>query len=146
MGRAKQPLKLYARDPKNPWAPQAVPAAPPMPTHLAPDEKAAYKRFAATALKMRVVTEDDWCALEHLAIIYAEAQRLRKVIRQEGSTYETRAQNGSLFIRPRPEAAMLRALGTELISLYARFGFSPADRLGVSAAPNPVTNADDEFA
>lgn len=144
--RTPQVIKLSAhRAGINPRMPAPVLAAPPAPKHLAADERAAWDRFVATTLKMRVLTPDDWASLEHLACVYAEAQRLRAVLRKEGHTYSMTTGQGSVMIRPRPEVAMLRALGAELVSLYAHFGLTPADRANVSAAPNPEANPDDEF-
>ena len=90
---------------------------------------------------MRILSPDDWAALEHLACVYAEAEALREIIRTKGHTYTTTTSKGAM-VRPRPEVAQLRALAPELVSLYARFGLSPADRANVSAVPVPGSDPD----
>jgi P27 family predicted phage terminase small subunit len=148
MARIKTPtvLHLPSHRPANPYEPKSPVEAPPVPAHLAPDERAAWHRFAATALKMRVLTADDWAALEHLACSYAEARRYRAVLRKQGRTYTTVSRNDSTMIRPRPEVAMLRTVNKELVGLYARFGLTPADRTNVKARPDPTTDPDAGFA
>jgi phage terminase small subunit len=76
----------------------------------------------------------DFAALEQLACAYAEAQELRAFVRKHGRTYDTINPKGSTLSRPFPQVRMLRDVERQVLLLLGRFGLTPADRPGVSAA------------
>lgn len=151
MARPRKPTVLHLIDGtsrparSNPNEPQRPLGAPEPPSYLSRSERAAWDRFAALLLDMKVLTADYWAALEQLACAYSEAQELRAVLRKKGRTYETKSENGSVMIRPRPEVALLRAAERTQLTLLGRFGLTPSDRPNVAAGPDPERNADDEF-
>lgn len=150
MPRPRKPtvLKLVAGTLRpgttNPAEPNRPRGAPKAPSYLSVNERAAWDRFAAALLKMRVLTPDYWAALEQLACAYAEGVELRTVLREHGRTYETNGPSGRM-IRPRPEVALLRAADRQVLLLLGRFGLTPSDASNVSAMPDPSADPDDEF-
>jgi P27 family predicted phage terminase small subunit len=123
--------------------------APKPPADLSPGERVAWDRFCAAALKLRVISEDDWAAMEQLAFYYSEAQTLREFIRKKGRTYNTTTYQGDTMVRPRPEVTMLREADRNMLNLLGRFGLTPADRAKVRATPGAQhknnTDPDNEF-
>lgn len=97
--------------------------------------------------RLRITTADDAAAFELLCSSWAEAQKLREVLRREGVTYETLKSQGTRMVRARPELTALGDIDRRVLNLLARFGLTPADRSRVSdlALPDPTSNPDDEF-
>jgi P27 family predicted phage terminase small subunit len=111
--------------------PKLAPRIPDAPEHLAPDELAAWRYFAAILEPMGVVTHADAPALEMLAVTFAHHQRLAAQLRQGALVYESTKPNGDIMLRSRPELAAIGDVGRRVLVLLGRFGLTPADRAKV---------------
>ncbi|MFP5513337.1 MAG: phage terminase small subunit P27 family [Alphaproteobacteria bacterium] len=139
-GRRPTPthLKLVKGNPGkrgiNKQEPQPRRALPSPPDHLSDAGRLTWGRLTVLLDRMGVLTEADAYALERLCEIYGEILECQEIIADEGRTYETRNEAGSIMYRARPEVAMLADADRRFKSYLVEFGLTPAARSKVKVA------------
>lgn len=116
---------------RNAKEPKPRPGLPPVPKHLSPRAKAAWKRIGPELVAMNVMSLADGPALELLCDAYAEWRHARDLVDQEGATYETETENGRI-IRANPAVAIASDAWRRIRAMLAEFGLTPSSRSRVS--------------
>lgn len=127
--------------------PRLAPCLPDAPAHLTEEERAAWSRLGLLLEPLRVLTSADSAAFEMLVVAYVHHQRLAQSLREaKALVYASKKQDGSLWIRQRPELAALADVGRRLLVLLGRFGLTPADRARLVQLEADGIDPLDEFA
>lgn len=138
---------------ENAAEPEPEVGPPAAPEYFTAAERAAWERFSAELLDLRVLTKVDWAALEALSCVYAKWQQAQQALRDQAKagddslTYETVGEGGVTMQRVKPEMQILKELGQQLKDWLGRFGLTPADRGRVSGGKKNGSSArpEDEF-
>jgi P27 family predicted phage terminase small subunit len=161
MGRPRKPtaLKLLSgtlrKHRENGNEPKPKRSIPPIPHHLSPANKAAWRELAVIADGMGVLTEADPVALEAMAGALTDLRAARAAldapleIKSKDGTMIAMAKAGERYYwtgargvpvrKVRPEVADIADADRRFLAWCQRFGMSPADRARVS-----VTEKKDE--
>jgi phage terminase small subunit len=114
MPRARLPTELkqlrgtYRADRANPKEPKAPKQEPPIPRHLSPIGKKAWRQACDLLSGMGVLTQADAFTIEALAEAYADLLTARAALAARGGlTYETTTPTGAVMVRPAPEVSMV---------------------------------------
>lgn len=98
---------------------------------LAEEAQEHWPMFRDILAKMRVTTESDYPAVVQLVQTYADWQRYRKVLEEEGEFYKARTKNGEVTIRQHPALSAMQDCARQLRQLLADFGMNPVSRTKV---------------
>ena len=148
-GRTPKPTGLkmvqgtYRKDRANTQEPQLQPAIPLCPSWLSRKAKTAYREVAGLLCDMRVLTKADRKALELACYAYAEWREIVTYLKENGRSYTTTTEHGTILHRARPECAIEADLYKRVWDALTKFGLTPADRARVKAyapeKPDPFT-------
>jgi len=94
-----------------------------------------WREIAPVLEGMRVITVADREALALLCDALAEYEAMRKVIGEQGATYEAVAQSGDLMVRMRPEVRIAADAWRRASTMLQQFGLTPSARAKVQSAP-----------
>ncbi len=133
--------------------PQLPAGAPPIPAHLTPRGRAAWRRFMKLLDDMGVMTRADGPAAERMCECYGEILAARESYErpmmsqrrnpETGEIVETQIAAGGeptyvsygkdgAMLRSRPELALMAELDRRFLSYLCQFGMTPAARGKVS--------------
>lgn len=132
----------------NPREPKLKLMQPILPPHLDSDEKAAWFRFAALILKLKVLTEIDGPAIESMARSYVQWNRAHEDVRNEGMIVDQPMANGFVKRVRNPALAIINESERRLMFWYSHYGMMPVDRarLIVIGELNSDGDPEDHFA
>lgn len=106
--------------------------APPRPSWLeeleSPIAAETYAELAGILERMQVMTKADGKALELLADAYGLYREARRIIEEEGLTYESTSDSGGKMIRARPEIGIASDAAKRIRALLSEFGMTPSSR------------------
>jgi P27 family predicted phage terminase small subunit len=136
MTRGRRPtpshLKLVKGNPGkravNKREPKPKREIPSPPACLGPVALVAWGKFAGIVDRMGVLTEADSAALERLCQTYAEVERYRELVLDDGPTYQSTTKDGNVLIKANPAVAMLADADRRFKSYLVEFGLTPAAR------------------
>ena len=140
-GRRPKPthLKIVQGNPGKRALPKREPRSPkgvpPMPDFLSDEGKRAWRSVARHLDDMGVLAHADQWALALLSEAYAEWDAARTLIEEEGLTYDSETQNGTIK-RPHPAASIRDDAWRRMRSMLTEFGLTPAARAKVTAIPD----------
>lgn len=109
----------------------------PIPEKLKGEALGYWKKIMGILQNRGNFSEADSFALERLAVMFGEWQKLESVILENGMTYDAVTDRGSPVIRERPEAKLMINLNKEIKDLERRFGLTPYDRRNIGGSNNP---------
>ncbi len=93
-------------------------------------------------VEMQVVSPADEHAIELMVEAWAEWRRNLAVIEEQGDTYETTTDHGSVMIRPHPAVKIADSARRFLLSALVEFGLTASARMRLSV---PAARAKDPF-
>jgi phage terminase small subunit len=120
--------------PKN--EPKLATVAPPRPAELNRAEVRAWDELTAVLLKMRVLTEAEFAAVEGAAVELAAYRKAHWHISREGEVVDGRLN---------PWMEVRAHAWKRLYPLLGAFGMTPADRTKVAAALSEAADPFEEF-
>ena len=135
MGRLPKPSSVKAamgnpgKRPINTKEPalKAITSAP-APDFLPDNVKEQWDYFASILIRMRVLTDADFSALEQLARMRILLRELYDDLRENGYTYTTTDQQGNTIHRRRPETQIYSDMDRRFRNYLHEFGLTPSSR------------------
>ena len=122
----ERPCRVNKQEPKLPIERSMVPA------WLSERAKEAYRELSDVLVGMQVLTKADRMALEMLCDAYAQYRDAQEFVRENGMTYETSTEAGTMH-RAFPQVAIASDAYKRIRSMMTEFGLTPASRGKVSA-------------
>ena len=129
------PLRILhgdRRDRINESEPKPTPRdrPPSCPSHLKGDARKLWRRLAPELHRKQLLTDWDLQMLEAWCVQYAIARRAEAEWAQDGYAVTIRSYRGQRVKHPALQT--MRDAATVMLSISKRFGFTPADRAGIS--------------
>lgn len=103
-----------------------------VPAWLSDRAKEAYRELSEVLVGMQVLTKADRMALEMLCAAYSEWREASDFVKENGMTYETTSDAGTMY-RAYPQVAIASDAYKRIRSMMTEFGLTPASRSKVSA-------------
>lgn len=122
-----QPCRTNANEP----VPEV--ALPLAPDWLSEKARAYWDMIGDVLLNMKLVTVGDGPALMMLCDVLAEWAEARAYVLENGSTYTTESESGSIMHRAFPQVAIASDAWRRAMAMLTQFGLTPASRSKVSA-------------
>lgn len=111
--------------------PKPKPIAPKPPTWLNKESKRIWKQLAEKLELLGLLTEVDLYDFQNLCLAAAQLRQAQTVLDEKGLIMET----PSGYLQQRPEVSIVHKNMEMVAKLSAKFGLSPADRVGLGVKP-----------
>jgi P27 family predicted phage terminase small subunit len=119
------------------------PSEPDCPEWLSEEAKAEWGRIVPTLVQLVGVHKIDRALLATYCETWADYHRVVLELREEGETYESMTQNGTI-IRLHPMVQIRNASRDGLTKLGSKLGLSPSARTGLNIGKPTDTNEDNK--
>lgn len=125
--------------------PKPRPIPPKCPSWLNKDAKRIWKELAPKLEPLGLLTEVDSLDFQNLCLAAAQLKQAQKVLDEKGLIMEVETRSGGIYYQQRPEVSIVHK-NMELVNkLSAKFGLSPADRVGLGVKPKEEKDPFEEF-
>jgi P27 family predicted phage terminase small subunit len=111
--------------------PKPQPIAPICPSWLPPGAKRYWKLYASKLEDLGLLTEVDGLDFQNLCLAAWQIEEAAKVLKKQGLVMKM----GSGYEQQRPEVGIVNNCSATIAKLGAKFGLSPADRVGLGVKP-----------